>query len=171
MVGYFLCYFAARTKGRLWFVSYFRIKFSGFFKNLVLGQKTKSTMERLGTSSMEAKLSGSLEHFVRGIYFIGEIWLILYFCCFSLHSVRLVELLGHSVGANDVFDFWNHPNMHRFLGTVTSDIVEAFDYFLNLFQVLAIEAPFCCMFIDHVQQLSAKVEERPLWNRAAFYCG
>lgn len=39
------------------------------------------------------------------------------------------------------------------------------------FLVLAIEAPFCCMFIDHVQQLSAKVDERPLWNRAAFYCG
>jgi len=38
------------------------------------------------------------------------------------------------------------------------------------FVVLAIEAPFCCMFIDHVQTLSSKVESRPLWNKAALYC-
>jgi hypothetical protein len=35
---------------------------------------------------------------------------------------------------------------------------------------MAIEAPFCCMFIDHVQVIAGKVEERPLWNRAAVYC-
>ncbi|CRK99274.1 CLUMA_CG012579, isoform A [Clunio marinus] len=38
------------------------------------------------------------------------------------------------------------------------------------FIVMAIEAPFCCMFIDHVQTMAGKVEQRPLWNRAAFYC-
>lgn len=38
------------------------------------------------------------------------------------------------------------------------------------FVVMAVEAPFCCMFIDHVQTLAGKVEERPLWNRAAVYC-
>jgi len=38
------------------------------------------------------------------------------------------------------------------------------------FVVLAIEAPFCCMFIDHVQTLSTKVDSRPLWNKAALYC-
>lgn len=38
------------------------------------------------------------------------------------------------------------------------------------FVVLALEAPFCCMFIDHVQTISAKLDDRPLWNRAALYC-
>lgn len=38
------------------------------------------------------------------------------------------------------------------------------------FVVMAIEAPFCCMFIDHVQTVSAKLDERPLWNRAILYC-
>ncbi|CAO1399004.1 unnamed protein product [Diamesa hyperborea] len=38
------------------------------------------------------------------------------------------------------------------------------------FLVMAVEAPFCCMFIDHVQVLANKVESRPLWNRAAVYC-
>lgn len=36
--------------------------------------------------------------------------------------------------------------------------------------VLGIEAPFCCMFIDHVQTVATKIDERPLWNRAALYC-
>lgn len=39
------------------------------------------------------------------------------------------------------------------------------------FIVMAVEAPFCCMFIDYIPMIAAKVEERPLWNRAAVYCG
>lgn len=38
------------------------------------------------------------------------------------------------------------------------------------FMVMAIEAPFCCMFIDHVQVLSAKIEEKPLYIKAAIFC-
>lgn len=38
------------------------------------------------------------------------------------------------------------------------------------FIVMGIEAPFCCMFIDHVQTISQKIDGRPLWNRAALYC-
>jgi len=38
------------------------------------------------------------------------------------------------------------------------------------FVVMAIEAPFCCMFIDHVQTVSQKIDSRPLWNRAILYC-
>ncbi|CAH1129488.1 unnamed protein product [Ceutorhynchus assimilis] len=37
------------------------------------------------------------------------------------------------------------------------------------FLVLCVEAPCCCMFIDHVQRLSDAVENRPFWNRALFY--
>lgn len=38
------------------------------------------------------------------------------------------------------------------------------------FVVMAIEAPCCCMFIDYVQQLADKADQRPYWNRAALYC-
>jgi hypothetical protein len=31
------------------------------------------------------------------------------------------------------------------------------------FVVMAVEAPFCCMFIDHVQVVSQKIEEKPLY--------
>ncbi|CAB3372083.1 Hypothetical predicted protein [Cloeon dipterum] len=36
---------------------------------------------------------------------------------------------------------------------------------------IAIEAPCCCMFIEHIQTLSNFMENRPYWNRAALYCG
>ncbi|XP_058053589.1 calcium channel flower isoform X1 [Anopheles bellator] len=38
------------------------------------------------------------------------------------------------------------------------------------FIVLAIEAPFCFIFIDFVQQAAEKADQRPYWNRAALYC-
>ncbi|XP_058458989.1 calcium channel flower isoform X1 [Malaya genurostris] len=38
------------------------------------------------------------------------------------------------------------------------------------FVVLAIEAPFCFMFIDYVQLVAEKADQRPYWNRAALYC-
>lgn len=38
------------------------------------------------------------------------------------------------------------------------------------FAVLAIEAPCCFIFIDYVQQAAEWVDNRPYWNRAAFYC-
>ncbi|XP_055591903.1 calcium channel flower isoform X1 [Uranotaenia lowii] len=39
------------------------------------------------------------------------------------------------------------------------------------FVVLAIEAPCCFIFIDYVQQVAEKADQRPYWNRAALYCG
>ncbi|XP_067643616.1 calcium channel flower [Eurosta solidaginis] len=38
------------------------------------------------------------------------------------------------------------------------------------FIVMALEAPCCFICIEHVNDLATKVEARPLWNRAAFYC-
>lgn len=38
------------------------------------------------------------------------------------------------------------------------------------FVVLGIEAPCCFIFIDHVQQIAEKADQRPYWNRAALYC-
>lgn len=37
------------------------------------------------------------------------------------------------------------------------------------FLVLSIEAPCCCMFIDHVQRLADVIDNRPFWNRALGY--
>jgi len=37
------------------------------------------------------------------------------------------------------------------------------------FIVILIEAPFCCMFLDFVQQFSGMVEGRPVWQKAALY--
>lgn len=38
------------------------------------------------------------------------------------------------------------------------------------FVVLAIEAPCCFIFLDYVQQVAEKADQRPYWNRAALYC-
>ncbi|XP_053954928.1 calcium channel flower [Anastrepha ludens] len=38
------------------------------------------------------------------------------------------------------------------------------------FIVMGLEAPCCFFCIDYVNEVSNKVEARPLWNRAAFYC-
>lgn len=40
---------------------------------------------------------------------------------------------------------------------------------LLAFTVLLFEAPYCCMFIDYVQEGSKWIENRPYWNRAAYY--
>ena len=37
------------------------------------------------------------------------------------------------------------------------------------FLLILIEAPFCCMFLDFVQQFSSMVEGRPVWQKAALY--
>ena len=38
------------------------------------------------------------------------------------------------------------------------------------FVVMALEAPFCCMFIDHVQVLANKVDTKPVYMKGALYC-
>jgi hypothetical protein len=35
--------------------------------------------------------------------------------------------------------------------------------------VILIEAPFCCMFLDFVQQFSGMVDGRPIWQKALLY--
>ncbi|KAF7273104.1 hypothetical protein GWI33_014164 [Rhynchophorus ferrugineus] len=35
--------------------------------------------------------------------------------------------------------------------------------------MLCVEAPCCCMFLDHVQRLSDFIDNRPYWNRALAY--
>ncbi len=39
------------------------------------------------------------------------------------------------------------------------------------FIVIVVEAPFCCMFLDFVQQISAFMDGRPVWQKAALYFG
>lgn len=39
------------------------------------------------------------------------------------------------------------------------------------FAVMALEAPVCCMFIEHVKTVTDKIDSRPLWTKAALYCG
>jgi len=38
-----------------------------------------------------------------------------------------------------------------------------------LLKVLVIEAPFCCFFLDFVQQISGMVDGRPVWQKALLY--
>lgn len=52
------------------------------------------------------------------------------------------------------------------IGCLVSGILQMLAGFL----VMAIEAPCCCMFIDYVQQIAEKADQRPYWNRAALYC-
>lgn len=40
---------------------------------------------------------------------------------------------------------------------------------LVAFTVICIEAPYCCIFVDYVQEASNYVDKRPYWNRAAYY--
>lgn len=37
------------------------------------------------------------------------------------------------------------------------------------FLVITLEAPFCCMFLDFVQQFAGMVEGRPVWQKALLY--
>ncbi|XP_050306898.1 calcium channel flower isoform X2 [Anthonomus grandis grandis] len=59
------------------------------------------------------------------------------------------------------------------IGIVLS--VSVYPLLAGIFQMLAgflllcVEAPCCCMFIDHVQRLSDMIDRRPYWNRAAAY--
>jgi len=38
------------------------------------------------------------------------------------------------------------------------------------FLVMGVEAPFCCMFVDFVQVAANRVDNKPLYYRAAAYC-
>jgi len=37
------------------------------------------------------------------------------------------------------------------------------------FAVVTIESPCCCMFVDHVQALTERIEKKPLWIKALIY--
>lgn len=59
------------------------------------------------------------------------------------------------------------------LGIVTIDIKQVLAGIIQMlvgFFVMVVEAPCCCMFIDFVQQVAEKADQRPLWNRAVVYC-
>jgi len=38
------------------------------------------------------------------------------------------------------------------------------------FLVVALEAPFCCMWFDFIERIGQFSENRPLWQKAALYC-
>ncbi|CAD7081442.1 unnamed protein product [Hermetia illucens] len=63
--------------------------------------------------------------------------------------------------------------LYNCLGIITLNytcLISGILQMLAGFVVMAIEAPCCCMFIDYVQQLADKADQRPYWNRAALYC-
>jgi hypothetical protein len=39
------------------------------------------------------------------------------------------------------------------------------------FFIIALEAPFCCAFVDFIERLAAFSESRAYWQKAALYCG
>lgn len=47
----------------------------------------------------------------------------------------------------------------------------ACDYRFLGFLIIALEAPFLCMFVDYMQQVSDVAESKPYWTRAIFYIG
>ncbi|XP_076036779.1 calcium channel flower isoform X2 [Oratosquilla oratoria] len=61
------------------------------------------------------------------------------------------------------------------LGVVTTITIYPICIVAGIWQVIAgfivvsAEAPFCCMFVDFVQQYSKWVEERPHWQKAVLY--
>lgn len=64
-----------------------------------------------------------------------------------------------------------------FLGVWMCVSISPFNILLGIWQILAgfivlcVEAPCCCMFIDHVQKLADFMDGRPYWNRALVYVG
>lgn len=66
-----------------------------------------------------------------------------------------------------LFGFWNCFGVLTIsLWSVLSGIIQI----LVGIQVMAIEAPVCCMFLDHAQKFAQMVESRPYYYRAAAYC-
>lgn len=63
--------------------------------------------------------------------------------------------------------------IYNCLGIVTinmSSVVAGMWQICAGFLVMCLEAPCCCLFIDHVQVLANKADSRPYWNRAVLYC-
>lgn len=66
-----------------------------------------------------------------------------------------------------LFGFWNC------FGVITINLTSVLSGILQILVgilVMAIEAPVCCMFIDHAQKFAQTVEGRPHYYRAAGYC-
>ena len=53
--------------------------------------------------------------------------------------------------AKPKYEFWFLSILHRLL------------------QVITLEAPFCCFFLDFVQQFAGMLENRPVWQKALLY--
>ncbi|KAL5291101.1 CACFD1 family protein [Megaselia abdita] len=67
-----------------------------------------------------------------------------------------------------LFGLWNCFGIVLFnVACLISGIIQMLVGFL----VMALEAPVCCMFIEHVKTVTDKIDSRPLWNKAALYCG
>lgn len=39
------------------------------------------------------------------------------------------------------------------------------------FLSIALEAPFCCAFVDFIERIAAFSESRAYWQKAALFCG
>lgn len=66
-----------------------------------------------------------------------------------------------------LFGFWNC------FGVLTINFSSVLSGILQIIVgilVMAIEAPVCCMFLDHAQKLAQLVESRPHYYRAGAYC-
>lgn len=85
--------------------------------------------------------------------------------------VRLFEIFFHCF--LNAFSVAVLFGLYNCIGILLGDIgclVGGILQILAGFVVLAIEAPFCFIFIDYVQQVAEKADQRPYWNRAALYC-
>lgn len=74
-------------------------------------------------------------------------------------------VVGHPVAI--LFGFWNC------FGVLTINFSSVLSGILQIIVgilVMSIEAPVCCMFLDHAQKLAQAVESRPHYYRAGGYC-
>jgi len=67
-------------------------------------------------------------------------------------------------GYDSTTNTWFFPHLKFFL-----------NFFSNFsraagFLTVALEAPFCCAFVDFIEQIAQFSESRAYWQKAALYC-
>ena len=85
---------------------------------------------------------------------------------FSLHILDAIYYKNSAfLPAAVFFGFW----------CVITSIISPLCIVAGIWQIVAglfiitLEAPFCCFFLDFIQQAVAKVDGRPVWQKALVY--
>lgn len=74
-----------------------------------------------------------------------------------------MELFGNPAWRSDVHGYIKNINYDYFMIIRVLLSVSGIIQVLVGFVVMAVEAPFCCMFIEHIGVVSQKIEDKPLY--------